>query len=181
MRHIRIREKIKGSGCWWVFVNYEGKRTSKKIGSKCEAKIVARQIRDGLFLPTRYLKSKRTPMERLNHNMSCTVEAVLNGAKNRRSWELLVGYSAKELKNHLEKQFKDGMTWDNYGRWHVDHIIPKSYFEFDKPEDEGFQRCWALSNLQPLWGNDNCSKGAKVPPHLNAPPLHPQTTPQQYS
>lgn len=174
MRHIRVREKVKGSGCWWVFVNYNGKRTSKKVGLKWMAEKAAREIRVRLFLPTRYLKSKKTPMERLNHNMSCTIQAVLNGAKKRRSWESLVNYTTKDLKKHLEKQFTDGMTWDNYGRWHVDHIIPKSYFEFDTPEDKGFQKCWALSNLRPLWGSENCSKGAKIFLHLNAPPVHPE-------
>ncbi len=172
MRHISVREKIKGSGCWWVFVNYEGKRTSKKIGSKGDSQIVAREIKKRLFLPN-YRKSKKTPMERLNHNMSCTIQAVLNGAKNRRHWETLVGYTLNDLMDHLAEQFTEGMTWGNYGRWHVDHIIPKSFFEFNDTKDEGFQQCWALSNLQPLWASENCSKGAKIPLHLNAPPPHP--------
>jgi hypothetical protein len=180
LRHIKIREKIKGSGSWWVFVNYEGKRTSRKIGPKWGAQEVAKRIRNGLFLPN-YRKSKRTPMERLNHNMSCTIQAVLQGAKNRRHWETLVGYTVKALKRHLEKQFKKGMTWENYGKWHVDHIRPKSSFSFIGPEDEEFKKCWALSNLQPLWAGENCSKGAKIPLHFSAPPPHPQTTPNQYS
>ena len=111
-------------------------------------------------------------MERLNHNMSCTIQAVLKGAKNRRHWETLVGYTTKDLKQHLEKQFKPGMTWENYGQWHVDHIIPKSAFSFTNPENPEFKKCWALANLQPLWENENCSKGGKLL-HLDAPPAHP--------
>lgn len=45
------------------------------------------------------------------------------------------------------------MTWENYGKngWHIDHIIPKSFFKFDSQEHPAFKACWALSNLQPLW------------------------------
>ena len=68
---------------------------------------------------------------------------------------------------HLAKQFAEGMTWDNYGKWHVDHIIPKSFFKFGDTKDGGFQQCWALSNLQPLWASENCSKGAKIPSALS--------------
>ena len=170
-RHIRVREKVKDSGCWWVFISYEGKRTSRKVGTKTDAKLVAEKLRNRLFLPN-YRKSKKTSMERLNHNISCTIQAVLKGAKNRRHWETLVDYKLEDLKQHLEKQFKTGMAWDNYGKWHVDHIRPISSFNFTSAEDKEFKGCWALSNLQPLWASENCSKGAKFL-HLNAPPLHP--------
>jgi hypothetical protein len=86
----------------------------------------------------------------------------LKGAKGRQRWEALVGYSTKELKMHLERQFKSEMTWDNYGEWHVDHIIPVSAFNFSGPEDYDFKRCWSLNNLRPLWAFDNISKGSKV-------------------
>ena len=54
------------------------------------------------------------------------------------------------------------MTWDNYGEWHVDHIIPMSSFEFESVEDREFKICWSLKNLQPLWGLDNLIKGSKL-------------------
>lgn len=62
---------------------------------------------------------------------------------------------------HLEEQFKSGMNWDNYGKWHVDHIKPISLFVFTSYEDEEFQKCWALENLQPLWAEENLKKGVK--------------------
>lgn len=74
-----------------------------------------------------------------------------------------VNYSLQELKDHLEKQFTKGMTWENnstYG-WHIDHKKPMSYFKFESYTDEEFKQCWALENLQPLWRNDNLSKGGK--------------------
>ena len=63
---------------------------------------------------------------------------------------------------HIEKKFVSGMSWSNYGRWHIDHIKPISKFNFVKPEDEDFKRCWALKNLQPLWAEENLSKHNKL-------------------
>lgn len=83
-------------------------------------------------------------------------------SKNGRPWERLVGYTVKQLMKHLEKQFLPGMTWDNYGKWHIDHIIPASVFNFQTPEDIDFKKCWALKNLQPLWGDDNLRKNNKL-------------------
>ena len=80
--------------------------------------------------------------------------------KTNKTFELL-GYTIEELMNHLETQFTSGMTWDNYGEWHVDHIKPMASFEFTSTDDEGFKECWSLNNLQPLWGKDNLSKGTR--------------------
>ena len=74
---------------------------------------------------------------------------------------VLLGYTIEELMNHLETQFTSGMTWDNYGEWHVDHKKPMALFEFASTDDEGFKECWKLDNLQPLWEKDNLSKGRR--------------------
>jgi hypothetical protein len=67
-----------------------------------------------------------------------------------------------ELVAYLESKFLPGMTWQNHGKmWHVDHIIPCAAFDFTKPRE--VQKCFALSNLQPLWAKDNLKKGAKLP------------------
>jgi hypothetical protein len=71
-------------------------------------------------------------------------------------------YSPEELINHLEKQFKDDMTWDNYGIWHVDHKLPITSFDIQDMGDEEFMRCWCLDNLQPMWGEENIRKSNKV-------------------
>jgi hypothetical protein len=81
--------------------------------------------------------------------------------KNRKWFELL-GYNADDLKKHLERRFKDGMSWDNYGEWHIDHIIPVSAHNFQSPDDVDFKKCWALKNLQPLWAKDNLRKHARI-------------------
>jgi hypothetical protein len=81
-------------------------------------------------------------------------------AKYRSTFDLL-GYTLEELIIHLEKQFTEGMTWDNYGEWHVDHRIPMAKFNFTSTDDHEFKLCWCLDNLQPLWGEDNLIKGSR--------------------
>lgn len=66
----------------------------------------------------------------------------------------ILGYSALELKIHIESLFTEGMTWSNYGEWHIDHIKPVT--KFDKNELPSVVN--ALSNLQPLWGCENRGK-----------------------
>lgn len=109
-------------------------------------------------------KLRGTIKGRLNHNISNSVCKSLHGNKCGRSWELILGYTINDLKNHLEKQFQDGMTWENYGArgWHLDHITPISVFNFEKPEDDDFKRCWALKNLRPIWASENLKKQAKI-------------------
>ena len=109
-----------------------------------------------------YLKSKDDAKYKLNSNISRSVWGVLRGEKKGRHWESLVGYTLADLKSHMEQNFQSGMTWENYGKWHVDHIIPISAHNFTKPEHEDFKKCWALENLQPMWATENISKGAKL-------------------
>ena len=70
----------------------------------------------------------------------------------------IVGCSPEFLKEHLEKQFISGMTWDNRSEWHIDHIIPLSSA---KTEDELYKLCY-YENLQPLWAEDNLKKSNKI-------------------
>jgi len=113
---------------------------------------------------SKYLKEKRKTniKYRLNGNISSAISFSLNGNKKGCHWENLVGYTLNKLKRHLEKQFTKGMSWDNYGEWEIDHKIPISAFNFDSPEHLDFKRCWALSNLQPMWGTENRIKGYKL-------------------
>jgi hypothetical protein len=67
--------------------------------------------------------------------------------------------------SHISPKFQKGMTWENYGKWHIDHIIPVSAFEFEKETDDQFRKCFSLNNLQPLWAHDNIVKGAKILPY----------------
>ena len=92
----------------------------------------------------------------------------LRQVKNGRKWQELTGYSLDDLRRHIEKQFKKGMTWERFlaGEIHIDHKIPVSAFNFDSPDHIDFKRCWALKNLQPMWANDNQVKHAKLEKHF---------------
>ena len=74
----------------------------------------------------------------------------------------ILPYTLEELISHLENNFTEGMSWENYGEWHVDHIKPMASFTFDTIDDDSFNECWSLSNLQPLWAKDNLSKGSNI-------------------
>ena len=71
-----------------------------------------------------------------------------------------VGYTLDDLKNHLESLFEQGMSWENYGfkGWHIDHVTPASWFDYNSKDDIEFKKCWCLSNLQPKWAIDNIKK-----------------------
>jgi len=98
-----------------------------------------------------------------NRMRSIMFNAIRRGKAGKR-WQDLLGYTVDDLKKHLQKQFKDGMTWERFlnGEIHIDHKIPVAVHNFKKPSDYDFKRCFALSNLQPLWAFDNISKGARI-------------------
>ena len=103
-------------------------------------------------------KRKENLKHRINNSMSMSISRALQSGKHGRSWEDVVGYTLWDLMMHLKSKFKPGMTLDNYGEWHIDHIIPKVYFNYSSFEDPEFQECWALNNLQPLWASENLAK-----------------------
>lgn len=105
---------------------------------------------------------RATPKGKLNNAFSTAVRQALVNGKLGRGWVDIVGYSIDELMAHLETKFLPGMSWDNYGAWHIDHIIPQAAFNYSDASHIDFARCWALKNLQPLWAKDNASKGAKL-------------------
>lgn len=102
------------------------------------------------------------PKVKLSQNVSHAIYKSLRRGKAGYHWELLVGFTVDKLKIHLEKKFKNGMSWDNYGLWHIDHKIPMVAFNFSCPEDFDFRRYWSLKNLQPLWRKDNILKSNKI-------------------
>lgn len=73
--------------------------------------------------------------------------------------EQFSGCSLGELRDHISKQFKPGMTWDNYGKWHIDHIRPLASFDLSSPEEQ--RKACHFSNLQPLWAKENLTKSAR--------------------
>lgn len=108
--------------------------------------------------------SGRVLMRRLHNSVARRIREQLQRdrlGKTGRRLETLIGYSIHGLKTHLEQLFVSGMSWENYGSaWHIDHIRPRASFRFTSLEDQAFKACWALTNLQPLWAEDNIRKGS---------------------
>jgi len=93
---------------------------------------------------------------RLNCNTRSAISKAFrrNGYKKYSKTSELIGCTYEYLKIHIENQFKEGMCWENHGKWHIDHKIPLSWA---KTEEELKQLC-KYTNLQPLWAEDNLSK-----------------------
>jgi hypothetical protein len=103
------------------------------------------------------------PKFRLENTIRAGIHAeIRRGTKRGRKTFDLLGYTSAELMAHLERQFRRGMNWNNFGEWHIDHISPLSSFDYETPDDPDFKRAWALTNLRPLWAKENISKGARV-------------------
>lgn len=146
-----------------VFFNKDLKSKDKKQ-SYCKAcknnsmKIYYRNNPTKRTKRTKEQGRERYRKNKVNYNFSRQIRKSLNGSKNGSSWESLVNYNLLDLKNHLESLFLDGMSWDNYGKWHIDHIIPQDSFNITSSKCIDFKKCWSLSNLQPLWAKDNILK-----------------------
>ena len=104
------------------------------------------------------------PLYKLISNFRTAIYQVLkesNVEKNKHYFDILQ-YTPEQLITHLELQFKDTMSWDNYGEWHVDHKLPITHFNIVEMGDDEFIKCWSLDNLQPMWGVENIRKSNKI-------------------
>lgn len=122
--------------------------------------------------PEKVRKAKKTQYERYKNDPAFVISGSISnalryslgkGIKANKKLEEMVDFTVAQLKKHLEKQFRSGMSWENYGSfWHIDHKIPIKAFNFTSPDHIDFKRCWALENLQPLEAVKNMSKGARL-------------------
>jgi len=97
---------------------------------------------------------------KLCHYLRTRLNKVLKNNIKSKSISKLLDCSIEFLKQHLEKQFTQGMSWNNYGKWHIDHIKPCCTFDLSKPEEQ--TKCFNYTNLQPLWALDNLKKKRKL-------------------
>ena len=110
----------------------------------------------------RYQKVKDDKEFKIKRSLRNSMRNIKPGFKNSATAEML-DCTIEHCCKHLESQFTDGMTWDNMGKggWHIDHIIPCAFFDLTKPNHQ--KVCFNWQNLQPLWEQDNCAKGDKIP------------------
>jgi len=164
-RHIQIKNK-ECKNCHKIG-DYKKFNINSTICKNCQSKYnkqYHKENRDKISKKQREYQRKKIlndPKFRLNRIISGGIRHSLENGKDGRHWEDIVGYTITELKNHLESLWESWMNWENHGpydpkgpkTWQIDHIIPKSMFDFESYEDEEFKLCWSLRNLQP-----KCSK-----------------------
>lgn len=106
---------------------------------------------------------KINPQFNMRERLSRRITMALNRyVKEGKRFDTLTytGCSIAFLVRHIEKQFKDGMNWENRDKWHIDHIRPCASFDLTDTKQQ--LECFHYTNLEPLWAFDNRSKGAKI-------------------
>jgi hypothetical protein len=156
------KEKIAEYNKKWNSENKEYYKEYNKVW-KIENydKILERRKRFNTLNPHYYneynkKRKKEDVLFRLSLNMRNTIYRYIS-KKTQNTFEI-IGCTPEFLKEHLEQQFVDGMTWENRSEWHIDHIIPLSSAN---NEEEIYKLCH-YTNLQPLWAEDNLKKGNKI-------------------
>lgn len=148
-------EKEKARRAKWLETNAEKNRKfSRQWHAKNKARVVARHVKR---FQERYATD---PIFKAVHLCRNRIRGALKGVATKSSTTLnLIDCSVNALKEHLEKQFRPGMTWENYGQWHVDHIRACANFDLTNPSEQ--RECFNWKNLQPLWAKENLVKGAR--------------------
>lgn len=102
----------------------------------------------------------KSPQIRLAHNLRHRINKALKGNFKKGSAVRDLGCSIPDFKKYLEAKFHPGMTWENYGEWHIDHIRPLA--SFDLSDQIQFLMACNFKNLQPLWAIQNFSKSDRI-------------------
>ena len=177
------REKVNAGQKKWREVNPEKKKAQdKKWREANREKVLARKKKyreENRQRPEyvahvnayhrEYMKNRRRndPSYRLQCSLRSGLWQCLSGKQKKSRTLEYIGLNTEQLWEHFESKFTDGMTRENYGEWHVDHIRPLSSFDFYSCEEgsEEFEnllyQAWDYTNLQPLWAKDNLSKNSK--------------------
>jgi hypothetical protein len=101
-----------------------------------------------------------SPLLKLRRSISSLLSISISKkgyTKKCKSYEIL-GCSYEEFKQHLERQFKKGMNWENRGQWHLDHIYPVSLAK----DEQELIKLNHYTNFQPLWAIENRKKSNKI-------------------
>jgi hypothetical protein len=148
-------------------INYEKYINNKnKYRNRYKATIAARLWRQknkekhNANMREYYRKRKQEPEYRIRLNLRSRLKDALKRSFTGKPSLSLIGCSIDFLKKHLESKWTEGMSWENYGKWHIDHIIPCNIFNLTIPIQQ--EECFNWKNLQPLWAIDNLKKGTKT-------------------
>lgn len=135
------------------FVDRKGANYSAEVMAKWRSENPDRHKENDLrYRSLPHVRVHRTIRERLRN--------ILRG-KSKGTFDHF-DFTRDQLIRHLEQQFTNGMSWDNFGDWHIDHITPLSSFDISSEDDPNLKSAWCLSNLRPLWAEENLRKHAKI-------------------
>jgi hypothetical protein len=151
----RQKEPLPKKHCRMCLLEFQPKHSSHSLCSKkCSLKKrrKAKRLRE---------RGKPKPIHvRIKDRLSNRLRELLRrkGQQKKNAISSYMGCSPKEMVAHIEKQFSNGMTWENYGvfGWHLDHIIPCE--RFDLTNEDHCRVCFNWRNIRPLWGEDNCNR-----------------------
>lgn len=175
------RFSTKCKDCYGPLINkkkakeYPVQNDGEKICTKCKISKsrleyrICKHIKDGRSPECRECGNKRIkesfikyPERKLRESCRKRIRNALkakNLYKTEKSFDLL-GCTSEQFRKHIESRFTEGMNWDNYGEWHIDHIKPCASFDLSKTEER--QTCFHYTNTQPLWAEDNLKKADKI-------------------
>jgi hypothetical protein len=157
-------------GCWGVSCNNcKGDAIERKrIKTLARNKVRYAQNRTAILQKDYQAKKARLatdPNYKIKEVLAHRIRRAIYDGRNVKAAQTieLLGCSIDHVRAHLEALFQPGMTWENRGihGWHIDHIIPVSYFDLSDPAQQ--RRCFHYTNLQPLWAKDNLSKAGNLP------------------
>lgn len=162
---------------------YRKEESMKRTKANSKRKIIPCKMCGTEFLPfnnrrfccshecsERYqIQWKKTNKEfRIKKMLRGFIQRIFKGMTPTKSWKDVVSYDVKQFREHIEKQFSPGMSWDKYGKkgFHIDHIKPLAAFNFFTKNGDiniaEVRAAMSLDNLQPLWAIENLRKAAKL-------------------
>jgi hypothetical protein len=147
--HEAHREERRAYQKIWYMAHREERLAVQKAYQKTHKKEIAAYQRKRLASDPGY---------RLSHALRTRLTRAIKSCFKDGSAVRDIGCSIPELKSYIEARFRPGMTWENHGEWHIDHIVPLS--RFDLSDRKQLLVACHYTNLQPLWAADNLSKGA---------------------
>lgn len=154
---MKNKEKLK------VYLSEWKKNNKNKIKEYCQSEH-GRTVRNKYSSKYYHEKKKHDIKFKISDRISNSIRSILKKAKNNTHWECIVGYTYYQLKNSLEKTLPNGITWDDfiYGEYHIDHIVPLSYFNYDDSKNLEFVFAWRIENLRIISAEDNLKKSDKI-------------------
>jgi hypothetical protein len=140
----------------------DGRSSACKTCESKRKKSYYRSNSDRVFARTLayHIRKRATdPQVRISDSLRSRINSIVKRGRAGSAVRDL-GCTVTELKIHLESKFQPGMSWGNYGEWHIDHIKPLA--KFDLTDRGQFLQACHFTNLQPLWAEQNLSKGARI-------------------